>query len=153
MSPARSRRRTARLLLQGVDVIRLRDRNELDGYERADDLGGTPPVGNAEAHHGRAGDGEVFRGDQRQPETADRGLQPLHRIIAGDLQHHLILDEAGLGGRRNVNDPPVEAGRQLLLARGRVEGCCCGGSRMPSWRLLTTGAVLRAASWTVLPRF
>src|SRR5262249_20804799 len=75
------------------------------------------PVGDAEAHHGRAGDGEVFRGEQRQPETADRGLQPLHRDIAGNLEHHLVLDEAGLGGRRNVDDPPVEAGRQPLLLR------------------------------------
>ena len=104
-----------RLLLQGVDVVRLRDCDELDGRERADDLGGAPSVGNAEAHHGRAGDSEVFRGEQHQPETADRGLQPLHRDIAGDLEHHLVLDEAGLGRRRNVDDPPVEAGRQLLL--------------------------------------
>ena len=49
---------------------------------------------------------------------ANRGLQPLHRDIGGDLQHHLILDEAGLGGRRNVDHPPAEAGRQLLAARG-----------------------------------
>ena len=63
---------------------------------------------------------------QRQPETADRGFQPLHRDIAGDLEHHLVLDEAGLGGRRNVDDPPVEADRQLLLLpllrTGRSQG-------------------------------
>jgi hypothetical protein len=43
------------------------------------------------------------------------GLQPLHRDIARDLEHHLVLDEAGLGGWRYVHDSPVEAGRQLLL--------------------------------------
>ena len=115
-----------RLLLQGVDVVRLRDCDELDGRKRGDDLGRAPSVGNAEAHHGRAGDGEVFGGEQRQPETADRGFQLLHRDIAGDLEHHLVLDEAGLGGRRNVDDPPVEADRQLLLLpllrTGRSQG-------------------------------
>ena len=114
-----------RLLLQGVDVVRLRDCDELDGRKCGDDLGGAPSVGNAEAHHGRAGDGEVFGGESRQPETADRGFQLLHRDIAGDLEHHLVLDEAGLGGRRNVDDPPVEADRQLLLPllrTGRSQG-------------------------------
>ena len=112
-----------RLLLQGVDVVRLRDCDELDGRKRGDDLGGAPSVGNAEAHHGRAGDGEVFGGEQRQPETADRGLQPLHRDIAGDLQHDLILDKAGLSGRRNVDDSPVKARRQLLLTPWRTPWC------------------------------
>ncbi len=56
-----------------------------------------------------------FRGEQYQPQATDRGLQPLHRDIAGDLQHNLVLDEAGLSGRRNVDEPPVEARRQLLL--------------------------------------
>jgi hypothetical protein len=103
------------LLLQGVEVVRLRHSDELDGCERANDFGGAPPVGDAEARHGRAGDGEVFRGEQRQSETSDRGLQSLHRDIACDLEHDLVLDEAGLGGRRNVDNSPVEAGRQLLL--------------------------------------
>src|SRR5262249_57796028 len=88
---------------------------ELVGGGRGEGGGGARPVGDGEARPGRAGDGEVFRGEQRQPETADRGLQPLHRDIAGDLEHHVVLDEAGLGGWRNVDDPPVEAGRQLLL--------------------------------------
>jgi len=61
--------------------------------------------------------------EQRQADTADRGLQLLHRDIARDLEHHLVLDEAGLDGRRNVDDPLVETGRQLLLLRtGRSRG-------------------------------
>ena len=139
-----------RLLLQGVDVIGLRDRDELDGRERGDDLGRAPSVGNAEAHHGRAGDGEVFGGEQRQPETADRGFQPLHRDIAGDLEHHLVLDEAGLGGRRNVDDPPVEADRQLLLLpllrTGRSQGLLLRRQSDAAWTVLNTGAAALSAA-------
>jgi hypothetical protein len=43
---ARGRRGIVGLLLQGIEVIRLRDGNELD-VERTDDLSGAPPVGNA----------------------------------------------------------------------------------------------------------
>src|SRR5262249_60492960 len=57
----------------------------------------------------------VSGGWRRQPGPADGGLQLLRRDIAGDLEHHLVLDEAGLGGRRNVHDSPVEASWQLLL--------------------------------------
>jgi hypothetical protein len=70
---ARGGRSLTALLLQRVNVVRLRDRHELD-RERADDLGRTSPVGDAEARHGRTGDGEVFRREQGQSKTADRGL-------------------------------------------------------------------------------
>jgi hypothetical protein len=57
---------------------------------------------------------------------------PLHSDVAGDLQNHLILDEAGLSGRGNVDDPPVEARRQLLLTPlRRRSGLLRGQSAAP----------------------
>ena len=74
---------------------------------------------------------------------------------AGDLHHHLVLDQAGFGGRRNIHDPAVEA-RQDLPSAGSAGGGAgggCGGSRMASWTLVTTGGVLSAASCVVAVRF
>src|SRR3954453_20895444 len=46
---ARRWRASSRFLLQGIHVIWLRDRDQLDGSERPDDLNGAPPVADAEA--------------------------------------------------------------------------------------------------------
>ena len=91
------------------------------------------------------------------PSRANGGLQPVGRDVAGDLHHHLVLDQAGLGGRRNIHDPALEAGQDLPSAGSgagtRARGGGCAGVLMAPWILLTTGGVLSAASWTTPVRF
>ena len=77
---------------------------------------GVYAVGDAQAHHDRSRVGEILRLDDRQSEAADRGSQPVD--VAGDLHHHLVLDQAGLGGRRNIHDPLVEARKDLPSGGG-----------------------------------
>jgi hypothetical protein len=84
----------------------------------ADDVRRGPAVGDAELHRGRSGDREILRGQQCQPELGYRGLQLFHGDIAGDLQDHLVLDEAGLVRRRDVDDASREAGGRLLASAG-----------------------------------
>jgi hypothetical protein len=51
------------LLLEPEDVVRLRDRDQLDGPERLEDVPGGAAVGDAETHDDRLGDGKIFRGE------------------------------------------------------------------------------------------
>ena len=106
-------------LLQRIDIVRLRDRHELHGRQCADDVRRASAVGDTEPHRGRSGHGKVLRRQQSQSELGDGSLQPIQCDIAGDLQDHLVLDEAAFVRRRDVDDPGLEAGRQLLAAASR----------------------------------
>jgi len=96
---------------------RLRDRDQLDGPERPDDLPGGAAVGDAETHDDRLGDREIFRGEERQSETAHGVLHLRDRVGGGDVHHHLVLDQARQRQRWNVDDPALEAGRQVAGGR------------------------------------
>jgi len=89
---------------------------------------GVLPLVNLQAHHNRSRIGEALRLDDRQSEPADGGLQLVG--VCGDLHHHLVLDQAGLGGRRNIHDPALEAGQDLPPGSGSATG-----ARRPRWRL------------------
>ena len=108
------------------------------------------------AHHGRSRVGQALRRDHRQTEPSNGGLQLVGRDVGGDLHHHLVLDQAGLGGRRNIHDPALEAGQDLPSAGSgarRAPAGGCAGVLIAPWILLTTGGVLSAASWIMAVRF
>ena len=103
-------------LVQCVDVVRLRDRGHPDVPERSDRGRRSPAVGDLQTHHGRSRVDQALRRDHRQTEPSNGGLQPVGRDVAGDLHHHLVLDQTGLGGRGNIHDPALEAGQDLPSA-------------------------------------
>ena len=110
-----------RILRQLVDVDRLRDGEDLDRGQPADDVAERLPLADAEAQRDAAGGrAEALILDQRQAEPAYRLLQLLDRHVGGDLQQHLVLDEARLGERRNVEDSPLEAGREIRIGGNRA---------------------------------
>ena len=104
-----------------VDVDRLRDGEDLDRGQPADDVAERLALADAEAQRDAAGGrAEALILDQRQAEPAYRLLQLLDRHVGGDLQQHLVLDEARLGERRNVEDSPLEAGREIRIGGNRA---------------------------------
>ena len=125
----RRRRLLGAGLVQAVDVVRLHDRGHADIRHRLDRGRRGPAVGDLQTHHGRSRVGEALRRDHGQPEPSNGGLQPVGRDVAGDLHHHLVLDQAGLGGRRNIHDPALEAGQDLPSAGSG------SGARRPRRRL------------------
>ena len=151
----RRRRLVGGRLLQGVDVVRLHDRGHPDIRHRLDRRRRGPAVGDAQAHHDRSRVGEVLRLDDRQSEPATGGLQPFGSDVAGDLHHHLVLDQAGFGERRNIHDPALEAGQNLPSGSGPAAAPAAAAPAvlMAPWMLLTTGGVLSAASCVRAVRF
>ncbi len=85
----------------------------------ADDVLHRLAVGDAEAQRDAAGGAEALKLDHRQSELADRLLQPIDGHRGGDLQQHLVLDEARLGERRDVEDALAEPRRQIRVGRRR----------------------------------
>ncbi len=117
---ARRRRRVA-LLRQLVDVVGLRHPDDLDRGQLLDDIAHGLAVADVEAQHDRAGAAEVLGIEQREPETAHRLLDLRDGGARRDLQHHLVLHEACLVERRNVDDAleHLRQGRRLAALRRR----------------------------------
>ena len=151
---ARGRRWIGRLLLQVVDVVRLHDRGDA-GHSRAR---GWPPAGvlplvmrkrtTVEPVLVRLSDA-MHR--QAEPATAACSRSTVMLLAICTTTSSLIKRVSVGGGMSKIRRSKPD-GSCCWPRAGGVEGGCCGGSRTPPWRLLTTGAVLSAASWTVLVR-
>src|SRR5262245_44614353 len=109
------------LLVRPKDVDRLHHGEQLDAGKRLEDVAQVAAVGDAQTHCRRAGDGDIFRGEDLQSERRNGVAQPVDADARGDLHQRLVVDQARLGDRRDVDDPAVEAGRQVLSA-GRWRG-------------------------------
>jgi hypothetical protein len=161
---ARRRRRCGSGLIEVIDILRLRNRDELHGRQRFDNLGWGTAVIDVQAYRGRAEDREILRRYDAHAEVRYGGAQALDAEVGANVHHHLVGLQPRLVRWRDVDDAAVDAGRQKLIARrgtivpvpvpvpGADPGVCCGGSRMPPWVVFTTGAVLSAANCSVLVR-
>jgi hypothetical protein len=106
------RRRSEGVLLQPVDVVRLRDADVL-GLELADDVGDRPSIVDAEVEQGAARNRQVLRADGDEAEPARHCIDGLGRDVRRDVEDHFVGNEPGLAARRNAGESGLAGKRPV----------------------------------------